>query len=277
MSKKELGVAIVTGASAGLGRVYADRLAKQGYDLILVARRGDRLTEITESLQAKYGIKAQSLVADLSNSNDLKNVVDVLSTDTKITMLVNNAGIATLAPLVNTDKANVNAMNDINVTALTELCYAALPQFKTRNKGTIINIGSVLSFHALPISSVYSGTKAYVMNFTRGLQSEVEGTNVFVQLVLPASTATELWDLAGIPLENLNQSTLMSAEDCVDAALAGLDQKELITLPSVEYKELWQAYDEARKKLFAATQSGQPASRYQLPASRYQLKVKQEA
>lgn len=258
------GVALVTGASAGLGRVYADRLAKQGYDLILVARRGDRLKDITESLQAKYGIKARSLVADLSNPNDLRNVVDVLSTDTTISMLVNNAGIATLAPVMSTEKADVDAMNDINVTALIELCYAALPKFKARNRGTIINIGSVLSFHTLPISSVYSGTKGYVMNFTRGLQSEVEGSNVFVQLVLPASTATELWDLSGVPLKNLNQSTLMSADDCVDAALAGLAQKELITLPSVENKELWEAYDEARKKLFAATQSGQPASRYQL-------------
>ena len=258
------GVALVTGASSGLGRVYADRLAKQGYDLILVARRGDRLKEITESLQAKYGIKAKSLVADLSNPNDLKSVADVLSTDTTITMLVNNAGIATLAPVMSTEKADVDAMNDINITALTALCYAALPKFKARNKGAFINIGSVLSFYSLPISSVYSGTKGYVMNFTRGLQAEVEGTNVFVQLVLPASTATELWDLAGIPLKNLNESTLMTAENCVDAALAGLDQKELITLPSVENKELWEAYDDARKKLFAGTQSGQPASRYQL-------------
>jgi short-subunit dehydrogenase len=258
------GVALVTGASAGLGRVYADRLAKQGYDLILVARRGDRLKEITESLQAKYGIKARSLVADLSNPNDLRNLVDVLSTDTTITMLVNNAGIATLAPVMTTEKADADAMNDINVTALIELCYAALPKFKARNSGTIINVGSVLSFHTLPISSVYSGTKGYVMNFTRGLQSEVEGTNVFVQLVLPASTATELWDLSGVPLKNLNQSTLMSADDCVDAALAGLAQKELITLPSLESKALWEAYDEARQRLFAGTQSGQPASRYQL-------------
>jgi len=262
--KENKGVALVTGASAGLGRVYADRLAKQGYDLILVARRGDRLDAITQSLQAKYGIKAQSIVADLSNHSDLRRVADVLSTDTTISMLVNNAGIATLAPLVNTEKVDIDAMNDINVTALIKLSYAALPKFKARNKGTIINIGSVLSFHALPISSVYSGTKGYVMNFTRGLQAEVEGTNVFVQLVLPASTETELWDLSGVPLKNLNKSTLMSAEDCVDAALAGLDQKELITLPSVEDKELWEAYDEARKKLFSATQSGQPASRYQL-------------
>lgn len=258
------GVALVTGASAGLGRVYADRLAKQGYDLILVARRGERLKEVAESLQAQYGIKAQSLVADLSDTDDLKKVVDVLSTDTTISMLVNNAGIASLAPLVSTEKANVDAMNNINVTALIDLCYAALPKFKERNNGTIINIGSVLSFHTLPISSVYSGTKGYVMNFTRGLQSEVEGSNVFVQLVLPATTATELWDLSGVPLKNLNESTLMSANDCVDAALAGLAQKELITLPSVENKALWEAYDEARKNLFAGTQSGQPASRYQL-------------
>ncbi len=257
------GTAIVTGATAGIGKVYADRLAKRGYNLILVARREERLNEIAKSLQTTYKIKAEGVVADLSLDSDIQKIANLIETDSSITLLVNNAGIATLAPVTDISLSELEAMNDINVKALVTLSYAALKKFKERNKGIIINIGSVLSFFSLPISSIYSGTKGYVMNFTRGLQAEVNDTNVFIQLVLPASTATELWDLSGIPLVNLNQETVMSAEHLVDAALKGLDDKELVTLPSVEDKNLWDAFDAARIKLFAATQTGKVASRYQ--------------
>jgi len=137
-----------------------------------------------------------------------------------------------------------------------------LPGFLARNSGSIINVASVLSLHSLPISSVYSGTKGYVLNFSRGLQVELAGTGVKVQLVLPATTSTELWDIAGIPLSQLNQSSIMTAENMVDASLAGYDRGEAITLPSVEDGRLWDIYDAARGNLFAATQTGKPASRY---------------
>jgi uncharacterized protein len=120
----------------------------------------------------------------------------------------------------------------------------------------------VLSIHAMPVSAVYSGTKGFVMNFTRGLQNELANTGVKVQLVNPATTATEIWDNSGIPLSALNKDSVMSAENLVDAALAGFDKGEKVTWPSVADASLWDKYDEARSTLFAASQTGKPAPRY---------------
>lgn len=258
------GTALVTGASSGLGAVYADRLAARGFDLILVARRVERLGVLARSLAEKYGVAVRAMAADLSDADDLRRVADELSSNAAITMLVNNAGVSTLGAVVDAPREGIAAMDQVNVAALTQLTYAVLPQFKQRNSGTIINIGSVLSFHILPVSTIYSATKGYVMNFTRGLQQELAGTGITVQLVLPASTATEIWELSGLLLAQLDQATIMRAEDCVDAALAGLDQGELVTLPSVEDRELWERFDAARLALFAGAMRGKPASRYGL-------------
>ncbi|SDP14898.1 SDR family oxidoreductase [Phyllobacterium sp. OV277] len=260
--KNPLGTAVVTGASAGLGKIYADRLARRGYNLILVARREDRLQAVAETLRNSHGVKVDTIVADLGTVVDLERVATVLSTNADITMLVNNAGTSTLAKLGDTALSDVKSMTDVNVTALVRLSLAALPAFRQRNHGVIINLGSVLSFHALPISSAYSGTKGYVLNFTRGLQDEVAGTGVRVQLVLPAATATDIWDLSGVPLTQLEPGTVMDAEECVDAALAGLDQGELITMPSLEDVQVLKDYEEARLKLMAASRTSKSASRY---------------
>jgi short-subunit dehydrogenase len=258
------GTALVTGASSGLGSVYADRLAKRGFNLTLVARREDRLLALAEKLRGQYGVTVKTLAADLGAPSGVKKVEDEIVNDANLTMVINNAGTATLSAIGATSVEEHDAMINVNTFALSRLSLAALNAFKKRDAGTIINIGSVLSFHTLPISGIYSGTKGYVMNFTRGLQQEVQGTNVKVQLVLPASTATEIWEVGGIPLSALNQETVMTIENCVDAALSGLDRGELVTLPSVEDAQLWADFDAARAKLFAATQSGKPASRYQI-------------
>jgi short-subunit dehydrogenase len=189
------GTAAVTGASAGIGKVYADRLAGRGYNLMLIARRGDRLTANAKELMSKYGVAVKTIVADLSAEADLERVKRVIESDESITMLVNNAGAATLAPSIQIKSDARDAMTNLNVTALTRLALAVLPGFKSRNHGTLINIGSVLGFFSLPISSVYSATKGYVLNFTRGLQDEFADTNVAIQLVLPAATATDLWEV----------------------------------------------------------------------------------
>ena len=255
-------VALVTGASSGIGAVYAQRLAERGYGLILVARRAERLEALSSKLNASHGTKVQVVEADLTKEADVSRVEAVIKANPLITLLVNNAGNATLAPVAKTSEQDAAAMISLNVIALTRLTHAILPAFLSRNEGAIINVASVLSFQALQISAIYSGTKGYVMNFSRGLQQELAGTNVRLQLVMPASTATELWDLAGVPLASLNQENLMTAENLVDAALAGFDQGEVITLPSVADATLWDKFDEARATLFAATQSGRPAPRY---------------
>jgi short-subunit dehydrogenase len=257
------GTAVVTGASAGIGKTYADRLAGRGYDLLLVARRGDRLAAVAEELRARHGVAVETLAADLSVAADLARVASVLAGDDRITLLVNNAGTATLGTMAAATSDTLGAMNDVNVTALARLTLAVLPRFRARDHGTIINIGSVLGFHFLPVSSIYSATKSYVLNFTRGLQQELAGTNVRVQLVAPATTATDIWEISGVPLSALNPDSVMTVEDCVDAALAGLDLGEAITMPSVEdAAALLAAYDAARIALLGASQTGKPASRY---------------
>ena len=264
-------VAVVTGASSGIGKVYADRLAKRGYDLILVARRRKRLEALSQQLQQTYGVRAEVLVADLGDEADLKRIGHVLAADERITMLVNNAGTSALKPSISLPVDIVDNQMNVNAKSVTHLSLAVLPNFVKRNSGTLINIGSVLSFFATPISTSYSATKAHVMLFTIGLRDELAGTNVRVQLVLPASTDTEIWDVAGLGgVKNLDPATVMTAEDCVDAALAGLDAGETVTLPSVEDPDLWENFDRARLTMARATQTGKPASRYGLgePVSR---------
>jgi len=261
-SKANKGTAVVTGASAGMGRLFADRLAKRGYDLILVARRADRLETAAKEIRAQYAVAVHPLVADLALTCDLDRVAATISGDESITLLLNNAGTSTLGSVGDLKDAELNAMIGVNVMALTKLTIAVLPGFKRRDAGTIINIGSVLGFQSLPISSVYSGTKGYVLNFTRGLQDEMAGTNVVVQLVAPGAIATDIWEISGVPLSELDPAILMKAENAVDATLAGLDQGEKVTLPSVEDLQLLMNYDQARISLLGSSQTGKVASRY---------------
>jgi short-subunit dehydrogenase len=254
-------VAVVTGASSGIGAIYADRLAQRGYDLLLVARRGDRLQTLATRLEQTYGIRAETLVADLEKETDLTALETTLADNPAIRVLVNNAGIARLGPVADAPPQDSLSQIALNITALTRLTHAVLPAFKARNDGVIINIASALALHALPVSAVYSGTKGFVLNFSRGLQQELANTGIRVQVVLPAATATDLWNISGVPLAALPQETVMSAEHLVDAALAGFDQGESVTLPSMADTALWERFDAARAELFAAMQTSQPAPR----------------
>jgi uncharacterized protein len=257
-------IAVITGASSGIGAVYADRLAGRGYDLILVARRADRLEALSAKISSAHGAKIEVIVADLENEADITRVEKVISANPAVHVLVNNAGIARLRPFGQAHLEDALGEIALNVTALTRLTHAILPAFLSRNDGVIINIASVLALRSLPISSVYSGTKGFVLNFSRGLQEELAKTNVRVQVVLPASTATEIWNEKSVPLSALPPETVMTAETMVDAALAGLDSGEAVTLPSVADAGLWEKYDTARSTLFAATQTGKPAPRYKM-------------
>lgn len=261
-SNTNKGTAVVTGASAGMGKLFADRLAKRGYNLILVARRADRLEAIAKELTSQYGVSVQTLVADLGAASDLDRVVKAISDDESITLLLNNAGTSTLGSVGEIKEPDLQAMIGVNITALTRLTVAVLPGFKKRDAGAIINMGSVLGFQSLPISSIYSGTKGFVLNFTRGLQDELARTNIIVQLVAPAAIATDIWEISGVPLSKLDPATVMKAEDAVDAALAGLDLGEKVTLPSVEDLHLLTNYDAARLALLGSSQSSKPATRY---------------
>jgi len=255
-------VALITGASSGIGAVYADRWARRGHDLILVARREDRLRALAHKLSKEQGVEVEIVVADLQAESDLARLEQRVGGEPRLAVLVNNAGLARLGPFAQSRPEDSRAQIDLNITALTRLTRAALPAFTARRRGLIVNIASVLAVQTLPVSAVYSGTKAYVLAFSRGLQQELKDTGVKVQVVLPAATATEIWDSSGVALSAIDRSTVMSAEDLVDAALAGLDQGEAITVPPLADAGLWSRFEEARTTVFAATRTGKPAPRY---------------
>jgi hypothetical protein len=255
------GTALITGASTGIGAVYADRLAKRGYDLILVARSQEKLSEVSARLQP-IGRTIETIPADLTSNEDVRRVAERLRTDPAITALVNNAGTASVGKLLDENIDDLEFMIQLNVTALTRLALAAMPGFVARKNGLLINIASVVALAPERLNGTYSGTKAYVINFTQSLNNEVEGKGVTVQAVLPGATATLLWAKAGRPVENLPSEIVMTAEDMVDAALAGLDQHELITIPSLPDMADWDRYEAARKALGPNLSHRKPAARY---------------
>ena len=191
------GVALITGASTGIGAIYADRLAKRGYDLIPVARNEQRLNAVADRLRAETGVQVTALAADLNDKVGLAAVETVLREDPSITMLVNNAGVGSVASILQADVAKMEAMIDLNITALTRLTYAAAPSFVARGTGTIINISSVVGIAVENLNGVYSASKSYVLSFGHSLQKDLAEKGVRVQTVLPGATATEFWDIAG--------------------------------------------------------------------------------
>src|ERR1700723_998491 len=256
------GTALITGASTGIGAVYADRFAKRGYDLILVARSKDKLDEVAKGIESSTGRKAETLQADLSIAAEVRRVADRLATDTAITAFVNNAGIASAGKLLDSDLDYLDQIVQINITAFTRLAIAAATSFVKRSSGIIINIGSVVALAPELLNGTYSGSKAYVQNFSTSLKNELAGTGVTVQVVLPGATATPLWDKAGVPVHTLPAEWVMTTEDMVDASLAGLDQGEFATIPALPNAADFETYEKARLALAPNLSRKNPADRY---------------
>src|SRR5260370_6663365 len=207
------GTALITGASRGIGAVYADRLAKRGYDLILVARSEEPLKALAASLSSASGRQITSIMADLNNETGLAKVATKLKDDPGVTMLVNNAGFASVAPLLEADIRKMQDMIALNVTALTRLTYAAAPGFVKRGTGTIINIGSAAGISVEALNGVYGQSKAYVLPLRLSLQHELTNKGIRVQAGLPGRTATDGWDVACFPWQDMPPDVLMPRED----------------------------------------------------------------
>ena len=240
--------ALITGASGGIGAAYAERLATRGYDLVLVARSGDAMRERFPD--------AEIIEADLTR--DLATVEARLREDASITTLVNNAGVGLVAPFVQADLSRVEAMIELNVTALTRLSHA----FASRETGTLINVGSITPLALIEGMAAYNGTKAYVNAFTQTLAAELP--QLRIQAVLFGAVGTDLWDKSGLPLEHLDAEIVMDVGEAVDAALAGLEAGELITIPALPDIADWEAYESARLALRPNLSRREPAARYQV-------------
>jgi len=246
MTSTTKGTAVITGASTGIGATYADRLAKRGYDLILVARDGARMATLAERLRSETGVKIEVLPADLTADSDVAKVEQRLADDGAITLLINNAGMSLNGGILENGPAELTRIITLNVATPTRLASAAGKAFVARGQGAIINIASVLALAPEMFDGVYSGTKAFLLNLSQSMAAQGKDKGLHVQAVLPGVTRTEIWERSGKNLEAFPAEVVMSADDLVDAALLGFDRGETVTIPPLADESQFIAMTEAR-------------------------------
>lgn len=265
MASQSRPAALITGASSGIGATYADRLARRGYDLVLVARDKARMEDLAGRLRAETGATIDILRADLTVPADLHAVEARLRDDARITLLVNNAGAGDFTGFSNPDLDAVEKLIALNITAVVRLAGAVVPRLLANGGGSIINVGSVLGFAPEALPGVYSSTKAFVQVFSQSLQIELGPRGIYVQALLPAATRTEIWERGGRSIDSVPSA--MDVGELVDAALIGFDRKELITLPSLPDQGQWDAFNAARLAMIPNMRQKHAAQRYQTHTS----------
>jgi short-subunit dehydrogenase len=253
--------ALITGASAGIGRAYAHKLAARGFDLVLVARDTVRLEALAGELRT-LGAAVEILVADLSQSADVRRVEEKLEGDPAITLFLNNAGIATVEPQLQTPVETIEKLIALNVTAAIRLALAAGRAFtagqNSNQPGTLINMASAVAINPERFNAVYSASKAAILALTK----ELNDNGVRIQTVLPGATRTEIWERAGKDVNSLPQERVMEVDELVDAALKGLEMGETITIPSLPDAQDLADAEAARLKLGPNLSWRRAAARY---------------
>lgn len=252
---------LITGASSGIGAVYADRFAHRGHDLVLVARDKARLEALAERLRADTSVSVEVLPADLTRAEDLAAVSARLRDDVRIDTLINNAGLAQSGGFVEQTAESIARLIALNTTAPAQLAAAIAPRLAQAGVGAIVNIGSVVGFAPEFGMSIYGATKAFVLFLSQGLALELGAKGVYVQAVLPAGTRTEIWERAGIDPTTIPD--LMDVGELVDAALVGFDRREGVTIPPLHGAERWDTLDGARQALLGDLRQAHAAERYQ--------------
>lgn len=254
--------ALITGASTGIGKVYAQKLAKRGYDLVLVARDQARLVQLAGDLK-KDGAASEVLAADLTKADDVARVEQKLESDGAISFFLNNAGIATVAPQLKTPVDMIEKLISLNVTAATRLALAAGRAFVARKSGTIVNMASAVAINPERFNAVYSGSKAYLLALSQALTKELNENGVIIQTVCPGAVRTEIWERAGVDLDaRIPAERIMDVDELVDAALKGLDLGERITIPSLPDAQDLADAETARLKLAPNLSRNHAAARY---------------
>lgn len=259
-SAKSRPAVLITGASAGIGATYADRFARRGHDLVLVARDKAKMDDLAKRLITETGVAVDVLQADLTQAADLARVEKRLREDERIGILVNNAGIAAPGGFVDADATTLDRLISLNVTAVTRLSSAVVPRFLKQGEGAIINIASVLGLAPEISFGIYGASKAYVLMLSQSLQVEVGERGVYVQAVLPAATRTEIWSKSGRDPNAIEG--MMDVGEMVDAALTGYDQREAVTIPSLPDAHQWEAFNTARQAMLPNFRNEHAAQRY---------------
>lgn len=258
--------ALVTGATSGIGRAFARRLARDGYDVVVHGRRRERLEGLAAELRAQHHVQSEVLIADLADPDGIRAVEEEIRT-TPVDMLVNNAGFTPLQPFLDHTADDHETMIRVHVVALTLLTHTALPNMLAANGGAVINVSSDGVYVPFPreVMTVYAATKAYVNTFTRGLQTIVQGTGVRVQALCPGFVESEILERHGISFADwgIPDEAVMPAEEQVDVSLAALDLGEVICVPTLDDATLVQRMDEVSDTIRRKSSStGVPAERY---------------
>jgi len=254
--------ALVTGASSGIGSVYAQHLARTGHDLVVVARREDRLASLAKTLEQAHGIEVEVIVADLATSKGTELVCDRLRSDPRIDILVNNAGFAARGEVAELDATAFERMIQVDVIALSHLSNTAMAKMISRGSGSIINVGSITAFMLFPGNAGYGASKSFVTSFTRHMQAEAVGSGVRVQLLVPGIVATDFHEVAGADLANYAPERIMKPDDLVVASLRALEMNEPVCIPSLPDIRDWNAFVEVESKIAANGSRNHTAPRY---------------
>jgi hypothetical protein len=256
------GTALITGASSGIGATYADRLARRGYDLVLVARDKDRLDRIAGRLRGETGVAVEAMPGDLTAAGDLRRVEARLRQDSQIGLLVNNAGADAPGGLADQDLDTQERLIRLNVTAVTRLAGAVVPRFLAAGGGAIINVASVRALAPEVLPGIYAATKSFVLTFSQSLQIELGPRGLYVQAVLPGATRTEIWLRSGRDIDAIPGVGVMDVGELVDAALVGFDRHELVTIPPLPDVGQWERFAKARQAMLPNLSQKHPAARY---------------
>lgn len=251
---------LITGASSGIGAVYADRFAARGHDLVLVARNAERLDRVGDGLRTRHGVDVELMQADLADTDALSRVAVRLAEDEKIGILVNNAGIAVSGAFADQKPDDVAQLVAINVGAVALLAQAAARRFAKAGEGAIVNVSSVVGLIPEFGQAAYAASKAFVTTLSQAMAIELSGKGVYVQGVLPAATGTEIWTRSGANPASL--PPMMEVGVLVDAALVGFDRRETITIPVLPDAAQWEAYQDARKAMLPSFGGITAAVRY---------------
>ena len=251
---------LITGASSGIGAVYAERFARRGHNLVLVARDKARLEALAARLRQETAVAVEVLPADLTQHDELATVEARLRDNARIGILINNAGIAQSGGFIDQSADSIERLVTLNTTALTRLAVAASARMVAAGEGAIVNIGSVVGLAPELGMAVYGATKAFVLFLSQGMSLELAPKGVYVQAVLPAATRTEIWERAGIDINTLPE--VMDTGELVDAALVGFDRREAVTIPPLHVAARWDTLDATRQALLTDIRQAQAAERY---------------
>jgi short-subunit dehydrogenase len=257
--------ALITGASTGIGATYADRSARRGYDLVLVARDRARLETAAARIRSETAVHVDTLPADLTREDELARVEARLREDDDISLLINNAGAAQRGGFSMPDLDEWSRLISLNILAMTRLTGAVIPRFLAQGGGAIINLSSVVALAPEIPLGVYNATKAYALSFSQALQAELGSRGIYVQAVLPGATRTEIWERSGRNVDALPAA--MDVNELVDAALVGFDRREAVTIPPLQDAGLWDTFDAARQAIRSSLGQPRAAERYRSKAA----------